>query len=391
MKRVSIFLAIILLVLIIFPTEAVYAIETNDKIDALVKAGLVQGYPDGTLGLERPITRAEISVILTRLKGSNIESSGQVNFKDVPKSHWAFDYVNRACQIRNSQGVTAIVGYPDGRFKPSKNISYGEILKILVAATKDDLTSSDVKNSSWPVSWILWAGEMGLFGFDAGVDMIYPDQAATRQDVFVMIYNAMEDSLSGYAQVKKKDVTEGKSNSNSKDKMVTDFNSGKSYDRYLFQQEFLALINADRRNLGLNDLSWDSNLDHGTEIRSEELANYGSIRVNGKSHVRLDGSSWQTAFDYLQPSFDTVMRGENLVEIEMPIILDGTKSLMTDEKYMAKTFYDFWWNSPGHRDNMMHPGYTHLSVQIRAKDDAKSNSPNADTVFFVGTTVFRGN
>lgn len=391
MKRVSIFLAIILLVLIIFPTEAVYAIETNDKIDALVKAGLVQGYPDGTLGLERPITRAEISVILTRLKGSNIESSGKVNFKDVPKSHWAFDYVNRACLIRNSQGVTAIVGYPDGRFKPSKNISYGEILKILVAATKDDLTSSDVKNSSWPVSWILWAGEMGLFGFDAGVDMIYPDQAATRQDVFVMIYNAMEDSLSSYAQVKKKDVTEGKSNSNSKDKMVADFNSGKSYDRYLFQQEFLALINADRRNLGLNDLTWDSNLDHGTEIRSEELANYGSIRVNGQSHVRLDGSSWQTAFDYLQPSFDTVMRGENLVEIEMPIILDGTKSLMTDEKYMAKTFYDFWWNSPGHRDNMMHPGYTHLSVQIRAKDDAKSNSPNAETVFFVGTTVFRGN
>lgn len=391
MKRVSIFLAIILLVLIIFPTEAVYAIETNDKIDALVKAGLVQGYPDGTLGLERPITRAEISVILTRLKGSNIESSGQVNFKDVPKSHWAFDYVNRACQIRNSQGVPAIVGYPDGRFKPSKNISYGEILKILVAATKDDLTSSDVKNSSWPVSWILWAGEMGLFGFDAGVDMIYPDQAATRQDVFVMIYNAMEDSLSGYVQVKKKDVTEGKSNSNSKDKMVADFNSGKSYDRYLFQQEFLALINADRRNLGLNDLTWDSNLDLGTEIRSEELANYGSIRVNGQSHVRLDGSSWQTAFDYLQPSFDTVMRGENLVEIEMPIILDGTKSLMTDEKYMAKTFYDFWWNSPGHRDNMMHPGYTHLSVQIRAKDDAKSNSPNAETVFFVGTTVFRGN
>lgn len=391
MKRVSIILAIILLVLIILPTEEVYAIEPSDKVDALVKAGLVQGYPDGTLGLEKPITRAEISVILTRLKASNIESSGKVNFKDVPKSHWAFDYVNRACQIRNSQGVPAIVGYPDVRFKPSKNISYGEILKILVAATKDDLTSSDVKNSSWPVSWILWVGEMGLFGFDAGVDMIYPDQAATRQDVFVMIYNAMEDSLSGYVQVKKKDVTEGKSNSNSKDKMVADFNSGKSYDRYLFQQEFLALINADRRNLGLNDLSWDSNLDHGTEIRSEELANYGSIRVNGQSHVRLDGSSWQTAFDYLQPSFDTVMRGENLVEIEMPIILVGTKSLMTDEKYMAKTFYDFWWNSPGHRDNMMHPGYTHLSVEIRAKDDGKSNSPNAETVFFVGTTVFRGN
>lgn len=391
MKKVSVFLAIILLVLIILPAEKVYAIEPSDKVDALVKAGLVQGYPDGTLGLDRPITRAEISVILTRLKANNIESSGKVIFKDVPKSHWAFDYINRACQIKNSQGIPAIVGYPNGRFKPSKNISYGEILKILVAATKDDLTSDDVKSSSWPVSWILWAGEMGLFGYDAGVDMIYPDETANRQDVFVMIYNAMEDSLTSYVQVKKKDVTQEKSKPTSKDKMVADFNSGKTYDRNLFQQEFLALINADRRNLGLNDLSWDSNLDLGTGIRSEELANYGSIRVNGQSHVRLDGSSWQTALDYMEPFISSVYRGENLVELEMPTILDNVNSLMTDEKYMAKTFYDFWWNSQGHRDNMMNPNYTHLSVQIRAKDDGKSDSPNASSVFFVGTTIFRGN
>lgn len=391
MKKVSIFLAIILSVFIILPTAEVYAIEPSDKVDALVKAGLVQGYPDGTLGLEKPITRGEISVILTRLKAANIESSGKVIFKDVPKSHWAFDYVNKACQIKNSQGIPAIVGYPDGRFKPSKNISYGEILKILVAATKDDLTSDDVKNSTWPVSWILWGGEMGLFGFDAGLDIIYPDEPATRQDVFVMIYNAMEDSLASYVQVKKKDVTQGKSKPTAKDKKVADFNSGKSYDRDLFQQEFLALINADRRKLGYNDLSWDSNLDLGTGIRSEELANYGSIRVNGQSHVRLDGSSWQTALDYMEPLISSVYRGENLVELEMPTILDNVNSLMTDEKYMAKTFYDFWWNSPGHRDNMMNPEYTHLSVQIRAKDDGKSDSPNAGTVFFVGTTIFRGN
>lgn len=159
MKKVSILLAILLLLLIILPTAEVYAIEPSDKVDALVKAGLVQGYPDGTLGLEKPITRGEISVILTRLKAANIESSGKVIFKDVPKSHWAFDYVNRACQIKNSQGIPAIAGYPDGRFKPSKNISYGEILKILVAATKDDLTSDDVKNSTWPVSWILWGAK----------------------------------------------------------------------------------------------------------------------------------------------------------------------------------------------------------------------------------------
>lgn len=80
MKKVSIFLAIILSVFIILPTAEVYAIEPSDKVDALVKAGLVQGYPDGTLGLEKPITRAEISVILTRLKAANIESSGKVIF-----------------------------------------------------------------------------------------------------------------------------------------------------------------------------------------------------------------------------------------------------------------------------------------------------------------------
>lgn len=177
---------------------------------------------------------------------------------------------------------------------------------------------------------------MGLFGFDAGLDIIYPDEPATRQDVFVMIYNAMEDSLASYVQVKKKDVTQGKSKPTAKDKMVADFNSGKSYDRDLFQQEVLALINADRRQLGYNDLSWDSNLDLGTGIRSEELANYGSIRVNGQSHVRLDGSSWQTALDYMEPLISSVYRGEKLVELEMPTILDNVNSLMTDENIWQK-------------------------------------------------------
>lgn len=391
MKKFSVFLALIFLVLVAFPSEKVLALGPDEKIQALKNAGIIKGYPDGSLGLERPITRAEIAVILTKLKAQDLESSAKVVFKDLGADHWALDYVNKACQIKNPNGVLALAGYPDGSFEPGKNISYAEILKILVAATKADLTSADVENSLWPESWLIWAKEMEIFGNKSGVTINDPNQAASRRDVFLMTYNALGDSLSpsnnqGQAANKLKGQT--------KDQRLKAFNSGQSYDTNLFQEEFLALINADRRKLGLNDLSWASNLDQGAEIRSKELADFGSVVVNGKSHVRLDGRSWETVLDYLQEASFARSLGENLAELKITTtsrdLTDKSKRLMTDEKYLAKSFYDLWWNSPGHKANMMHPNFSQISVQIQASDHSITSAAYKNIVIFTGTTIFIG-
>ena len=146
--------------------------------------------------------------------------------------------------------------------------------------------------------------------------------------------------------------------------------------------------------MGCDPLEWADDLTKGASIRSEELVANGSIDVNGKFHRRLDGRPWQTSLDYLEPQISTTINGENLVEIinssSNGNIAPKTRKFLTDEKFMAKTLYDLWWNSPGHRANMMNPNYQYLNVQIRVGNYSKDSSPGQNTVFFVGTTLFRG-
>lgn len=51
-------------------------------------------------------------------------------FSDVAKSHWAYD------SILKMQEEGIIAGYPDGSFKPAKDVTYGEFIKMLAVATE---------------------------------------------------------------------------------------------------------------------------------------------------------------------------------------------------------------------------------------------------------------
>ena len=413
MKKFSRLLFVLLLASCLLTPSSLLAKENsdnNEKIETLQKAGIITGYPDGSLGLDKPITRAEIAVILTKIKGELVEKNDQQIFNDVGKGHWAKFYVENASQIKNPQGISAIVGYPDGSFKPSNQITYAEILKILVAASKSDLTSADVKESTWPSSWIAWANSMGIIGPNSGIENPEPNKFAPRGHVFTMVYNAMSDDINKIEskapeninektkelskEIKIENADNKKATVDSEIGNIDSFNKGVNFNHDLFHQEFLKLINADRQNLGCDPLEWADDLTKGASIRSEELVANGSIDVNGKFHRRLDGRPWQTSLDYLEPQISTTTHGENLVEIinssSNGNIAPKTRKLLTDEKFMAKTLYDLWWNSPGHRDNMMNPKFRYLNLQLRLGDHAKNVDKSKRTFYFVGTTHFRG-
>ena len=413
MKKFSRLLFVLLLTSCLLTPSYLLAKENsdnNEKIETLQKAGIITGYPDGSLGLDKPITRAEIAVILTKIKGELIEKNDQQIFNDVGKGHWAKFYVENASQIKNPQGISAIVGYPDGSFKPSNQITYAEILKILVAASKPDLTSADVAESTWPSSWIAWANSMGIIGPNSGIENPEPNKFAPRGHVFTMVYNAMSDDINKIEskapeninektkelskEIKIENADNKKATVDSEIGNIDSFNKGVNFNHDLFHQEFLKLINADRQNLGCDPLEWADDLTKGASIRSEELVANGSIDVNGKFHRRLDGRPWQTSLDYLEPQISTTTNGENLVEIinssSNGNIAPKTRKLLTDEKFMAKTLYDLWWNSPGHHDNMMNPKFKYLNLQLRLGDHAKNVDKGKRTFYFVGTTHFRG-
>lgn len=195
MKKCSKILAALVLLMSILMPSSVRAAGRDEKIAVLKNTGVISGYPDGSLGLNKPISRAEVSVLLIRMTSDTVNGSGAQMFKDVPSSHWASGYVQTACNLRNPEGISTIVGYPDSSFRPGNSVTNAEVMKMLTVVAKKDLTPSEVKNSTWPTSWINWAGELGIVGSGSGVGALNAKAPATRGDVFVMLYNATQGTV----------------------------------------------------------------------------------------------------------------------------------------------------------------------------------------------------
>ncbi|UJF32007.1 S-layer homology domain-containing protein [Paenibacillus hexagrammi] len=87
--------------------------------------GLLQGYSDGTIGPDKPISRAEVAVLFNRLlqvgKSASITKAVITpSFSDVPASLWSAD----AIYSLKKQGI--INGVTDRDFKPDLPISRAE-------------------------------------------------------------------------------------------------------------------------------------------------------------------------------------------------------------------------------------------------------------------------
>ncbi len=81
---------------------------------------LVSGYPDGTFKPNSPITRAEFASIASRF--DKLSEEARLKFSDVKESYWAYKFISSA------EDKGWISGYPDGTFKPEKNITRAEVV-----------------------------------------------------------------------------------------------------------------------------------------------------------------------------------------------------------------------------------------------------------------------
>ena len=67
----------------------------NGYVGAVQGAGIIQGYPDGSFGADRTVTRAELVVIVNRAF-KVVGRPGTIQFKDVPANHWAYKEIQKA-------------------------------------------------------------------------------------------------------------------------------------------------------------------------------------------------------------------------------------------------------------------------------------------------------
>ena len=84
------------------------------EIAAIQNAGIMDG-SNGNFNPEGKLTRAQMAKIITN--SFKLEGVSSIQFKDVPKSNWAYEYV----QALAANNITT--GYGGGLFKPNESIS----------------------------------------------------------------------------------------------------------------------------------------------------------------------------------------------------------------------------------------------------------------------------
>ena len=181
---------LIAVVLILFIFQNVVFAKTShemiqqDSATIMVKLGLLKGYKNGDLGLEKNITRAEFAAIIIRMMGYEAKPFNvgkDIYFKDLSKKHWAYSSIRMAA----SKGY--IKGYKDKTFKPSKNITYTEAIAIMIRILGYD----DQLKGKWPNNYLNKAKDMGI---TQNLNVI-SDKAITRGDVSILVVNSLPVEL----------------------------------------------------------------------------------------------------------------------------------------------------------------------------------------------------
>jgi hypothetical protein len=158
-------------------------------VSALVSAGVVSGYPDGTYKPLDDMNRAEACKILVTALTPALNQTDISTFSDANTYVWASQYIGYSVR-------TGIVnGYSDNTFKPGNEITLSEMITMVVRALgyKDNSLSAN-----WPIGYINKATDLGILN---GVDLT--TKYANRGTAAIILYNAfiLNGNLSGATDV----------------------------------------------------------------------------------------------------------------------------------------------------------------------------------------------
>lgn len=110
---------------------------TARAVAYLADCGIISGYGDGSFRPERSVTRAEFVKMLHRSLFIPFPAwyGDPIDFSDVSPSHWAWGYLNCACQFRILIGDNTdhvwLGGYPDGTLRPDAPVTRAEAAIII--------------------------------------------------------------------------------------------------------------------------------------------------------------------------------------------------------------------------------------------------------------------
>ena len=173
--------------LIVLPGTTVK--KTAPKLNTSDHFAYVQGYPDGTVKPAGNITRAETAAILFRLMDDASRKtyySTKSGFRDVASGSWYNTYV----ATLNNAGV--ITDSSNGYFRPNEAITRAELAAMLAKFSETTGAANyfnDVSAKYWAANAIAICAKLGwINGYPDGT--FRPDKNVTRAELMAMINRA---------------------------------------------------------------------------------------------------------------------------------------------------------------------------------------------------------
>lgn len=187
------FLCCIMVMLMCFTITKVNASDTffdtrgtkyEGVVERMAKLGIVNGMTETTFAPNKGVTRAELAKIVTKLRGIEDYAESveyKKTFSDVSKDDWFYPYVIIASDLE------MINGYEDGTFKPNKEVTYAELIAILLRNLGYTNITEDSQNG-WYWNYVAKMRELEL---NDNVGEFNYTMPAKRGDVAMFAWNAL--------------------------------------------------------------------------------------------------------------------------------------------------------------------------------------------------------
>lgn len=158
----------------------------KDEVTRLAEKGILSGFPDGSFGPDRDVTRAEFSKMLSAVLGIKENKETAIQFADVGDADWYAPYVLALAE----NGI--INGY-DGKFLPDDAISRQDAAVMLERAAAMQGKSFDgtvhfddeAQIADYAKNAVSSLGYAGIFkGYEG---KFYPQGRLTRAEAAAML------------------------------------------------------------------------------------------------------------------------------------------------------------------------------------------------------------
>lgn len=160
----------------------------KDYAQRLIDNGILNGYEDGTVKLNNPVSRAEFVKMLVTFRYGDTHTYEEQLFSDVPTDAWYYKYISAAYAeniLEEKKGE---------EFRPNERITRGEMVYMIVCSlglSGGKSNFSDIKSSHKYYNYICAAVKSGIInGYEDGTFKAWA--FATRGETSAMVSRILD-------------------------------------------------------------------------------------------------------------------------------------------------------------------------------------------------------